>query len=331
MSYLSEMGVLSLGSQLKAISDQLYAMADEAYARHGIPLQGRWFPVLRLLHDRGPTTVGEIAVAIGQTHSAISQLTNRLVREGWVSTSSDAGDRRTRRLALTARAVAVLREAKPIWRAMQDVLEERVRAAGLDGQRALDGLMQVAQPGLADEVEAAARAFRREAVQIVPFRPDLREHFYRLNADWVQRYFVLEPVDIEVLSNPEGIIAGGGAVFFALLEDEVVGTCALKQEAPGVFELTKMAVDPKAQGLGIGRRLIEAAIAAFERIGGAELFLETNTKLATAIRLYESSGFVHQPTVRPGTHYARANVYMIWRGRGTAGEPVRAAPPTELG
>jgi len=38
MTYLGEMGLLSLGSQLKAISDQLYAMGDEVYARHGIKL-----------------------------------------------------------------------------------------------------------------------------------------------------------------------------------------------------------------------------------------------------------------------------------------------------
>jgi DNA-binding MarR family transcriptional regulator/GNAT superfamily N-acetyltransferase len=317
MGFLDEMGVLSLGSQLKAISDQLYAMADEAYAQAGLPLQARWFPVLRLLHDRGPTTVGEIAVAVGQTHSAISQLTNRLVREGWVSTSSDATDRRTRRLKLTPRAETVLRQAKPLWRAMQEALAERVSAAGLDGQRTLDGFAAVARPGLAEEVAAKVARLRREAVRIVPFRPELRQHFYRLNADWLERYFELEPFDVEVLSNPEGmILEGGGAVFFAQLGGEVVGTCALKQESSGEFELTKMGVDPEAQGLGIGRKLIEAVIAEFERIGGAELFLETNTKLKTAIRLYESVGFEHQPAVRQGTPYSRANVYMIWRGRG---------------
>lgn len=315
MSYLSEMGVLSLGSQLKAISDQLYAMADAAYAQAGIPLQGRWFPILKLLHDRGPMTVGEIATAVGQTHSAISQLTNRLVREGWVSTASDAGDRRTRRLTLTAQAAAMVREAKPLWRAMQEVLQERVQAAGLDGQRTLDGLATVARPGLADEVAQKLRRYRREAVRIVPFKPELREHFYRINAEWVERYFTMEPADIAVLTNPEEkVLKGGGAVLFAMLGDEVVGTCALKQDTPGEFELTKMGVSPSAQGLGIGRMLIDAAIAEFQRIGGRDLYLETNTKLTTAIRLYESAGFEHQPTVRPGTPYARANVYMIWRG-----------------
>jgi hypothetical protein len=29
--------------------------------------------------------------------------------------------------------------------------------------------------------------------------------------------------------------------------------------------------------------------------------------------LYESAGFVHQPAPRAGSHYARADVYMIYR------------------
>jgi DNA-binding MarR family transcriptional regulator/ribosomal protein S18 acetylase RimI-like enzyme len=318
MTYLTDLGVLSLGSQLKAISDQLYAMADEVYAQHGIPLQGRWFPVLRLLHDHGPLTVGEIAASVGQTHSAISQVATRLVREGWLTASSDEEDRRTRRLALTAKAEAALRAAKPLWRAIREELDERVRGAGLDPLATLAGLQQVAAPGLADAVAAKVRAHQQDAVRIVPLRPELREHFYRLNAVWLERYFVLEPYDIEVMSNPQGIVDGGGAVLFALLGDAVVGTCALKQHAPGEYELTKMGVDPAVQGVGIGRRLIESAIAEFERLGGRALFLETNTRLESAIHLYERTGFEHQPAIRAGSPYDRANVYMIWRGRAGA-------------
>lgn len=314
MTYLTEMGPLSLGSQLKAISDQLYTMADGIYAAHGIPLQSRWFPILKLLHDSGPQTVGDIAVAAGQTHSAISQLANRLVRDGWLTASSDAHDRRTRRLALTAKAEAAIRAAKPLWRAMQDGLEQRVRDSGLDAAT-LDALAQVPGKELTDMIMGKAAAYRAETVEIVPFRPDLRDHFYRLNADWLQRYFLLEPYDVEVLSNPEGkILATGGVILFAQQGDEIVGTCGLMQVTPGEYELTKMGVDPKAQGLGIGRKLIEAAIGEFRRLKGNVLFLESNSKLKTAIRLYETSGFEHQTALKADSHYDRADTYMVWRG-----------------
>ena len=324
MEFFADVGLLALGSRLRALSEQLYAMGDEVYAAHGIALQARWFPILRLLHDRGPLTVGEIAAAAGQTHSAISQLATRLVSEGWLKASSDSSDRRVRRLSLTARSDAVLREAKPIWRAIRDVLEERSKAAGLDVGGTLDGLAKILDEPLAEAIAARTRKIKADAVTIVPFRTELRDNFYRLNADWLQRYFYLEEIDHRVLSNPEEeILRGGGAIFFAIAGDAVVGTCALMQTKPNVFELTKMAVDPEAQGLGIGRRLVETAIAEFERRKGKTLFLETNKRLAPAIRLYESTGFEHQAAGNKDSHYQRADVYMVWRGGGSRSKATR--------
>ena len=156
-------------------------------------------------------------------------------------------------------------------------------------------------------------------LQIVGFRPDLRQHFYRLNAAWLQKYFRMEPIDERVLSHPEEeLLASGGAILFALLDGEAVGTCALKHDVDRVYELTKMAVDESRQGLGIGRALIDAAVAEFQRLGGATLFLETNSKLIPAIRLYESVGFEHQAARKPDSHYERSDVYMIWRARPSA-------------
>jgi hypothetical protein len=36
--------------------------------------------------------------------------------------------------------------------------------------------------------------------------------------------------------------------------------------------------------------------------------------LEAALRMYESAGFVHHPAPRPGSHYARADIHMIWEG-----------------
>lgn len=321
MEFFGNVGVLAVASRLRATSERFYGVANEAYARHGIPLQSRWFPVLRLIHDRGPQTIGEIAEAIGQTHSAVSQLAARLVRDGWLSAETGKEDRRRTRLDLTSRCKEALHEVRPVWRAMRDEIEARCTALGLRPMQMLDQLDTILDASFGDAIAARTNALRREAVTIVPFRQNLREHFYRLNAAWLERYFYLEEVDHRVLSSPETeILAGGGAIFFALMGDEVVGTCALLQVAPGEYELTKMAVDPEAQGLGIGRQLIDAALAAFRERGGGLLFLETNTKLAAAIRLYESTGFERQPVTRADSHYQRANVYMVWRGVAGAGE-----------
>lgn len=149
-------------------------------------------------------------------------------------------------------------------------------------------------------------------VEVHDWRPEWREHFARLNLDWLERYFSVEDIDRRVLGEPERwILASGGHIFFATLDDEVVGTGALLREADGVYEVTKMAVEPAHQGRGIGRRILEAAIARFRALGGTRLFLESNRKLAPAIHLYESLGFVDQGR-RPDSHYARSDIYMVW-------------------
>ena len=72
------------------------------------------------------------------------------------------------------------------------------------------------------------------------------------------------------------------------------------------------AVETGWRGVGAGRLLLDAAIAEFHKRRGKTLFLESSTKLAPALNLYESVGFVHHPAPRPGSHYVRSDVYMIY-------------------
>lgn len=153
-----------------------------------------------------------------------------------------------------------------------------------------------------------------DAVRIVPYAANFRADFYRLNAEWLNKYYSIEPIDHAVLSDPEKhMIERGGAIFFAVMRAEAVGTCALMPDSPGVYELTKMAVTERYQGLGIGRRLLNAAIGEYHRRDGKQLFLESHAHLQVALKLYEKAGFEMQPGKRPGSHYQRSNVYMIYR------------------
>lgn len=57
------------------------------------------------------------------------------------------------------------------------------------------------------------------STRIVDYAPRWREDFARLNLEWLQRWFAVEPIDREVLSDPEHhILAGGGRVLFAVDE-----------------------------------------------------------------------------------------------------------------
>jgi ribosomal protein S18 acetylase RimI-like enzyme len=149
-------------------------------------------------------------------------------------------------------------------------------------------------------------------LEIRAFAPGDAIAFRRLNEEWIRRYFVLEPKDIQTLADPEGsILDSGGRIFFAVRDGEVVGCCALLAMRPGEFEVVKMAVTESCQRIGAGRRLLQKTIAEARACGATRLYLETNSKLQPAIHLYESLGFRHLPAERvPSSPYARANVFM---------------------
>lgn len=148
---------------------------------------------------------------------------------------------------------------------------------------------------------------------IIPFDQRFAADFRRLNVEWLETYFTVEPHDEVVLSDPQHqILAPGGYIFLAQAGDEIVGTCALLNAGDGRFEIAKMSVTPRFKGHGIGRQLLDAAIAQFRLIRGRELFLESNSGMIPALTLYESSGFVYAERPEP-SHYERSDVYMVYR------------------
>ncbi|MER3327997.1 MAG: hypothetical protein RIF34_00350 [Candidatus Kapaibacterium sp.] len=54
-------------------------------------------------------------------------------------------------------------------------------------------------------------------MKIIDYRPDLAIHFEQINRVWIEKYFKVEPIDEQVITNPEKeIIDKGGAVLFAV-------------------------------------------------------------------------------------------------------------------
>ncbi len=149
-------------------------------------------------------------------------------------------------------------------------------------------------------------------VAIREFQPGDEVAFRQLNEEWITRYFRLEGKDEQALADPQSsILASGGRIFFATIEDHCVGCCCLLSCGSNEFEVAKMAVTSSCQGSGIGRKLLHAAIEAARAAGARRLFLETNHILTPAIRLYESVGFKSVPRDRMvPSPYVRSDVCM---------------------
>lgn len=136
--------------------------------------------------------------------------------------------------------------------------------------------------------------------------------FRALNEEWITLFFTLEAKDREILNNPiQAILQKGGHIFMAYAGAEAVGCVALIPMRDGIYELSKMAVSPHLRGRGIGRRLLQHAIAQARSIGAKSLFLGSNSRLRDAVHLYESVGFRHvKPENLPPMPYSRADVFM---------------------
>lgn len=133
--------------------------------------------------------------------------------------------------------------------------------------------------------------------------------FAELNRVWIEKMFTMEASDNFMVEHPEYFVENGNHMFAAKLNDDVVGAVALKKVGEK-YELTKMVVDPKAQGNGVGALLLQTAHEfARDQLKLQSIYLMSNTQCAAAIRMYKRHGWI---VTHEGPHplYARANIVM---------------------
>jgi len=88
---------------------------------------------------------------------------------------------------------------------------------------------------------------------------------------------------------------------------QVVGTAAVRRLEPGVAELKRMWLRPACRGLGLARRLMDRVLEEAGALGGRALRLDSEQRLAAAVRLYRSYGFAEIPDYNRNP---RADIWM---------------------
>lgn len=101
----------------------------------------------------------------------------------------------------------------------------------------------------------------------------------------------------------EALVAGIAAKFvqdfepkwercwIAEMDGEPVGSVFVVKEDANTAKLRLLIVDPRARGLGLGKRLVEECIAFARGKGYGKLVLWTQSNLAAARHIYRSAGF----------------------------------------
>ena len=148
------------------------------------------------------------------------------------------------------------------------------------------------------------------SVVIRSFLPGDEAAFRDINLEWIERYFAVEQKDRDVLDNPRKyILDPGGEILLALDGETPIGVVALMMMDVGSVELAKMGVRPQAQGKGAVRMLVAAAIERARAMGMRRVYIETNSKLGPALKLYRDAGFQPLAAAIPSP-YARADVQL---------------------
>ena len=130
--HVDDLGVL-LTIALGAFKERLHAhLADAGYGDLG-PSFGF---VFRSLAD-GPLSLVEVARRLGITAQGALKIATEMVDRGYVERQDDPDDKRVRRLALTSRGRAALREARRFHQMVEKELVKDVGERQVAGARAV--------------------------------------------------------------------------------------------------------------------------------------------------------------------------------------------------
>lgn len=142
-------------------------------------------------------------------------------------------------------------------------------------------------------------------------RDDLAEvaQLFRDYADLIGVDLTSQNFEAEVANLPGAYAPPAGELFLAINPDGTpIGCVGLRPfEAGRRCELKRLFVRPGVQGAGLGRRLLDVALAAARKAGYREMVLDCLPQLEKAIALYDRTGFARTApywnNVIPGAIY----------------------------
>ena len=161
-------------------------------------------------------------------------------------------------------------------------------------------------------------------MKVVPYRPEFREDFVRLNTQWLTRFYWVEPFDQYAMDHVEELIAQGAMVFFALDDSEqVLATCMAMPLEGDVWEICKLAARGQYTGTGAGSAVLRAAMDYAEAHGARKEVLISCRGLKPAIHLYEKFGFHQVPYRKDFWKSEKADIEMEREVFSRPGGPLR--------
>ncbi len=311
-NFIQHLGYVGIPFRLKRISDRLYHDILSRYHELGFDAEPSWLPILMTIKEYNQCSVQEIASSLGISHSATVQFIQKIEKENLIHHSTDDSDKRKKMIALTSDGQEIIEEIAPIQREIETTFQRLSDETNIDLLTTLDKIEEsISEKTFYKRIIDVYKERVIKEVEILSYNKNLKKYFKELNSEWLQKYFEIEEIDKKILDDPEKqIIKKGGEIFFARINGEIVGTCAVIKINKETYELAKMAVTEKARGKQAGKKLALAVIGFAWSKKAKYLTLLTSNKLIEAVNLYKSLGFEVDPDFKD-TMYKRKVFKMI--------------------
>lgn len=297
MNISSVSSSLLIGARLKKLGENITSQVGKICKENKVEIETRWIPIISVLYEKGELSVQVLADKLGITHPAVVQLTNQLMEKDFIKTEKLVVDKRFTIISITEYGREKYEMLEPLLDDIESSINSLLGETGYDVFNMISKLEgSFSSDKLIKNIYEKIKEEQLYEVKIVSYQKKYKRDFKLLNKEWLEKHFTVEPIDKKIIDSPEEeIISKSGEIFFALLHNEVVGTCAVLKVDRKTYELQKMAVTEKAQGKQIGKKLGLTAIGFAVSKRAKKLVLDTNHKLTSAMQLYRELGFVTVP------------------------------------
>jgi DNA-binding MarR family transcriptional regulator/GNAT superfamily N-acetyltransferase len=258
----------------RAVTSEVGAL-DTSFLGRGRPLGAA--RVLNAI-GHGRSDVAELRDYLVLDSGLMSRLLRSLEEEGLVTTKPHPEDARRRIAKLTAAG----RREFEAYETLSNAQAESMLARHSQPEALLAAMDMV----------AAALGRSRISIDLLdprsePARYCLGEYYAELSRRFARGY------DVALSRDPDAtdMIAPRGAFFVALSDGLPLGCVGLKGAGSPLAEIKRLWVAPAARGLGLARRLMDAAETAARQLSITTLRLDTNSALGEAMQLYRRTGW----------------------------------------
>ncbi|MHA7099977.1 MarR family winged helix-turn-helix transcriptional regulator [Roseivirga pacifica] len=121
---IEELGSLALATRLKNLSERLAKDVAQIYKESSFDFEPRWFTLFHALKNGEELAVTELAAMVQQTHPAVNQVANKLVKEGLAEERKDEVDQRKRLIKLSEKGLSLVERMEPLWKKIKAANDE---------------------------------------------------------------------------------------------------------------------------------------------------------------------------------------------------------------